>query len=277
MSCHMYKTLMRIFTFFLLLVLLSTTTTYAQQRKVKKQIEKKGIIYNKEMTFGGKIASNGWGFYMNTGKIINIHKTRLWMIEFSDIRHPKEKKQSADFNLAISGFDSPRDFYYGKQNEFFTLRAAFGYKKNIAEKAKKNGVNLALVYMGGISLGFLKPYYLDLAYITQVNDSTFIVEAKSERYNDDPENGNAQKFLNWYEIIGASRYSKGFKQLQPVPGAFIKLGLNFEWGSRDAFITAMEVGVAADIYYKNIPIMINQPQRPFFMNAYLSFELGRRR
>jgi hypothetical protein len=61
-----------------------------------------------------------------------------------------------------------------------------------------------------------------------------------------------------------------------VPGAFVKLGLNFEWGSRDAFITSLEAGVAADVYYRNIPIMINQPQRPFFIAAYLSFEMGKR-
>lgn len=261
---------------FLLLLVFSTTGTYAQQRKVKKEIAKKGIIYNKEMTFGAKLLSNGWGLYMNHGKIININKTRLWTVEIADIKHPKEKKQAADFNLAISGFDSPRDFFYGKQNEFFTIRAGFGYKKNLAEKAKKKGVNLALTYMGGISLGFLKPYYLDLAYITQINDSTFIVEAKSERYNDNPENGNAQKFLNWYEIIGASKFGKGLSQIQPVPGAFLKLGLNFEWGARDAFITAMEAGVSADVYYRNIPVMINQPQRPFFVAAYLSFEIGKR-
>lgn len=266
---------MRITVLFLLL-LVASTATYAQQRKVKKEIEKKGIIYNKEITFGAKLASNGWSLYMNKGKILNIRKTRLWMIEIADIRHPKEKKQAADFNLAISGFDSPRDFFYGKQNEFFTLRAAFGYKKNIAEKAKKNGVNVALTYMGGISLGFLKPYYLDLAYISQINDSTYVIEAKSERYNDNPENGNAQKFLNWYEIIGASKFGKGFKEIRPVPGAFVKLGLNFEWGSRDSFITALEAGVAADVYYRNIPIMINQPQRPFFIAAYISFELGKR-
>lgn len=261
-----------------LLVLLMAigTAGYAQQRKVKKEIEKKGIIYNDEITFGAKLLSNGWGLYMNKGKILNIRKTRLWMVEIADIKHPKEKKQSADFAFAISGYDSPRDFYFGKQNEFFTLRAAFGYKKNIAEKARKNGVNVAFTYMGGVSLGILKPYYLQLAYLSQINDSTLALEVRDEKYNDDPENGNAMNFLNWNGIIGAAKYGKGFKEIRPVPGAFVKLGLNFEWGGRDSFITALEAGVAADVYYRNIPIMINQPQRPFFVAAYISFELGKR-
>ncbi len=259
----------------LLLVSLSPAA-FAQQRKIKKEIEKKGIIYRSEVTFGAKLLSNGWGLYMNKGKILNIYKTRLWFVEIADIKHPKEKKQAADFNLALSGYDSPRDFYYGKQNEFFTLRAAFGYKKNIAEKARKNGVNVAFTYMGGVSLGFLKPYYLQLAYINFINDSTLTLEVRDEKYNPSLENGNAQTFLSWYNIIGAGKYGKGFKEIRPVPGAFVKLGMNFEWGARDGFITALEAGVAADVYYRNIPIMINQPQRPFFLAAYISFELGKR-
>lgn len=250
---------------------------FAQQPVITPVPEKKGVIYNKEFTFGAKLTSNGWGVSSSVGKILNIHRTRLWYFEFADIRHPKEKKQSAELSIYSPGFDSPRDFYYGKQNDFFVMRVGFGYKQNLAEKARRNGVNLSMVYMGGLSLGFLKPYYLKLAYFVQSPGDTIVtLESRTEKYNDDPVNGNAEQFLNWRNILGAAPYGKGFKEIEPVPGAFGKFALNFEWGARDNFITALEAGVIIDVYYKKIPIMILENNKPFFCSVYLGFQIGKR-
>ncbi|MDX2002764.1 MAG: hypothetical protein SFW35_10050 [Chitinophagales bacterium] len=255
-----------------ILILLIGLPSIAQVPLSMRDPKKKGIIYRKEFTFGAKIASNGWGVVFNTGKILNIKRTRLFEFELADIKHPKEKKQSAELGFWSLPVGSPKDFYYGKQNEFFTIRAGFGYRRNIAEKAEKNGVNLSLVYLGGISLGFLKPYYLDLAY--PIDSAGDIAEVRSEKYGD---NNNQAKFTNWYEIVGASGFGKGFKELEPVPGVYAKLALNFEFGSRDNFITALEGGFMADIYYKKVPIMINQDNNFLWMQAYLSLHIGKRK
>lgn len=251
----------------------------APQVKKPGQEESKGILYNKEFSFGARLASNGWGIFAETGKIINIYRTRVFQFEVADIRHPKEKKQSAEILPLAGGISSPRDFYFGKQNEFFVLRAGFGYKRNIAEKAQKSGVKLALVYVGGVSLGILKPYYLELAHFEPVpgDTNTYQLTAVSERYEDNPETGNADRFLNWWEILGASPYGKGFNKMGVVPGVYGKFALNFEWGARDNFITALEAGVMADIYYKRVPIMIKAENKPFFFAAYISVQVGRRK
>ena len=269
-------------TFLIILLSIAMCSGAIAQRQVKGDApppptNKKGIIYKKEWTIGAKISSNGWGVNGDFGKILNIRKTRMFYFEFGDIIHPKEKKQSAELNLLSTGISNPRDFYFGKQNDFFLLRAAFGYKQTIAEKANKSGVRLSVVYMGGISLGFLKPYYLELAYFVQnPADSTFQLISRSEKYNDDPENGNADKFMNWYEILGASPYGKGFNEIEPVPGGYLKVGLDFEWGTRDGFITSLEAGVTMDAYYKRVPIMINARNNFVFFGAYLGLHIGRR-
>lgn len=271
-------------TTFSILCLCLFTTGLMAQYQVKQEGEpapgttqKKGIVYNKEFSFGANLASNGWGVWGETGKILNIYRTRVFQFEFSDIRHPKEKRQSAELNILNSTVSSPRDFYFGKQNEFFVLRAGFGYKRNIAEKARKNGVKLSILYVGGVSIGVLKPYYLELAYFVEnPADSSFVVETRTERYEDNPETGNADKFLNWREILGAAPFAKGFNELSIVPGVYGKVALNFEWGARDNFITALEAGIKADIYYKRVPIMIIDDNRPFFFAAYVSFQVGKR-
>lgn len=262
-----------------MILFICTAQLFAQTNNNAKFIEQdraKGLIYKKEFTVGAKITSNGWGITANVGKIINIHKTRIFEFEFNGIKDPKERKQSAQFNLLGNTFGTPKDFYFGKQNEFFNLKVGFGYKYNIAEKAEKSGVALTLAYSAGFSLGLLKPYYLDLAYFTPLNDSTYLVDVRSEKYNADTATGNAQTFLNWYNIVGASGFGKGLSEIKPVPGLYGKVALNFEWGARDNLITALEAGVTADFYYKKVPIMINAPNHFMFWSVFLSFQIGRR-
>ena len=243
----------------------------------KRNNSLKGIVYKKEWTMGAKLTSNGWGLTANFGKILNIRNTRIFEFEFAQIKDPREKKQNAQFNLFTSQLGSPKDFYYGKQNEFFTIRAGFGYKHNIAEKAEKSGVALNLVYVGGVELGLLKPYYLDLAYITQLDSVTYLLDIKTEKYNSDPVKGNAAKYLDWYSIVGSSGFGKGLNEIKPIPGLYAKLALNFEWGKKDNFITAIEGGAMADIFFWKAPIMINQTNRFIFMNAYVAIQFGKRK
>jgi len=250
------------------------------QAKYIKEDRKKGLIYKREFTIGGKITSNGWGITANVGKILNIHNTRIFEFEFDGIKDPRQEKQSAansyvgSYLATILG--TPKDFYYGMQNQFFTLRAGYGYKYNIAEKAEKSGVALDFVYVGGVTLGLLKPYYLQLEYLTQIDSNDYSVQVQSERYNPNPTTGNAQTFLDWNSIFGASGFGKGLNEIQPLPGIYGKAALNFEWGAKDNFITALEAGVALDLYYKKVPIMIDQTNHFMFWNVFLAFQLGKR-
>ena len=133
---------MRIFALLILLSIISLTT-FSQKRQAKREIEKKGIIYNNEMSFGARLYSNGWGFFGERSKILNIYKTRVIQFGFAAMKNYKEKKQSPQIthvNASCSFQDSPKDFYFGKQNSFFTLRAGYGFRKTIADKAEPPAV-----------------------------------------------------------------------------------------------------------------------------------------
>jgi hypothetical protein len=258
----------------LTLLLFMAFPVLAQQNKAKKEIQKKGIIYNREFSGGGYIATNGWGIFVEKGKILNIKRTRLFYFGFGELRDFRLRKQKAEYGFFGSaiGNESPKDFYFGKQNNFYTFRAAFGYKRTLADKAEKNGVRVSLSYMGGLSLGILKPYYLNIAYQVQSSDpryDTYVVRA--QKYSDDKE-----KFTDWFSIAGASGFKYGLSEIRPVPGVFAKMGLNFDWSRNEEYQIALETGVMADIYYKRIPIMISE-NKPYFVGAYISFQFGKRR
>jgi hypothetical protein len=259
----------------IILSLIFSLQLFAQQKKAQKEIEKKGIIYNREFSGGVFMATNGYGFFLEKGKILNIKTTRLLYFGFGDLRNLRLRKQKAEygfFGTAI-GNDSPKDFFFGKENNFYALRFAFGYKKVLADKAEKNGVRVSLSYMGGLSLGILKPYYLNIAYLVDDSDPRVLkYDKRAQKYSDDE-----VKFIDWYSIAGASGFRYGLKEIKPVPGLFGKFGLNFDWSAKEENEMALEVGIMGDFYYKRIPIMISSRNKPFFLGAYVSFQYGKRK
>jgi hypothetical protein len=246
----------------------------SQQRKAMKQIQKKGIVYNREFSGGGYIATSGWGLYLEKGKILSVKRTRLLYFGFGELRDLRLRKQNAEYGFFASaiGNESPRDFFFGKQNNFYALRAAFGYKTVLADKAEKNGVRVSFSYIGGLSLGILKPYYLNIAYPIPSNDPRYDYYVyRRQKYSDDKE-----KFTDWFSIVGASGFRYGLNEISPVPGIFLKTGLNFDWSRNEEYQVALETGVMADVYYKEIPVMISD-NKPYFVGVYISFQFGKRR
>lgn len=225
------------------------------------RIDPRDYQYKHEASGGLRLQTTGFTVFGEFGWIKDIYRTRLLQVEYSyyiDFRQKKQKAQAA----------SERDYIFGLQNRFHVIRAAYGFKRTIADKAARNGVRLSAIFFGGVSLGLLKPYYLNL--IQPTTDGTRKILA--ERYSE----ANADRFLNHDSIAGAAPVRYGLNQMQPVVGAHIKAGLDFDWGTKDEFVKALEAGVMFDVYYKRLPIMVNNSNRFFQAAFYISFQFGKR-
>ncbi|MFK8104977.1 MAG: hypothetical protein AB8G15_20835 [Saprospiraceae bacterium] len=228
----------------------------------------KGIIYDKELTFDARFHTNGLAFAVNYGRIKTYYLTKYYHFELGRISHPKEFKQSYD----IPNINSPgnsRSFIFGKQNDFFVLRAGYGIKRYYSEKAKKRGLAVGMTYEFGPSLGILKPYYLEFNRVQDNTNNPIIV---SERYTPETE----ASFLNVNTIHGAAPFTKGLGEISVIPGIHAKIAAHFDWGAFDEFVKAIEAGIMIDVYPKKVPIMVSEENRPFFVNLYLSLQLGKR-
>ncbi|OJV26770.1 MAG: hypothetical protein BGO32_07910 [Bacteroidetes bacterium 37-13] len=223
-------------------------------------------VYTREMSGGGRLQTNGFSLFLEYGFIKNIFKTRIIQLEYQYFMDYKLKK----IKSVPIGKDSGTDYFYGLQNKFHTIRINYGVRRMIAEKARRNGVRLSFMAMGGFSLGLMVPYYLDLKY--QPDGIGGAYEIRSERYSE----ANRDKFLDKQSINEASPIGKGFTKIEPVPGVHGKLGLNFDFGTRDEFVKEIEAGVMADIFYKPLPLLINDQNRFYKFGAYISFQFGKR-
>lgn len=230
----------------------------------------RGVLYQKEFSVEPFLQSNGLSLMLNFGEIKKYYLTRYYTLGFGILRHPKEYRQNANFQSSLSIFKNSNAFVFGKQNSLYTLRGGFGEKRYLSEKAKRKGISVGINYGGGISLGLVKPYYLDLIRFEEDGTSDFLSSESLSEENEDI-------FTDITRIFGSSKWTRGFSELNVVPGFYGKFGVHFSIGAFDKFVKAVEAGIMADIYTKKIPIMIGDDNSAYFVNLYLSLQFGRRK
>jgi hypothetical protein len=234
--------------------------------ELMKQYEEGSLIYSKQSAFGFKLNTDGWGVFYEHGKYKTITKTNLWWLEAGERKSPKEEKVTTGEDLGNGFILIGNPYIFGKQNNFYFLKAGFGQQLLIGGKGNKNGVAVSGIYGGGISLGYLKPYYLN------VQDQN-TGDTRDIKYDD----STRAEFLDPNLITGATGFTKGFGQGDFVPGVFGRVALRFDYGRYNEFLSALEVGVNAEYYSKDMPIMIDNPAKKFFFNGYIAIEFGRRK
>jgi len=236
--------------------------------------QEKGIIYDKETTVDFKLHTNGASIGLNFGTLETFYKTRYWHVEIGELKHPRETRQSR--NLNTGGFGgSFRSYIFGKQNNFFVVRGGFGEKRYLSEKARRKGVAVGYSYEAGPSIGILKPYYLVLRYVSEDFGRP---NYRSERFSQE----NADRFLNNSSIFGADSFTRGLGEISVLPGIHGKFALHFDAGAFDELVKAVEAGVMFDLYFREVPIMVETPaiedsdNRSFFLNLFVTLQLGKR-
>lgn len=220
---------------------------------------------HREIFIGGGIHTRGFQITAGYSIIDRSRRTKSFFAEFGEIKHPKENRQSYE-GLSGSGSGSSA-FIYGKRNHLYMTRIGYGEKFYLSAKNTRL-VSLGFTYAAGISIGMIRPYYLDLIYRDNGGRPNII----AERYNE----SNRIKFLNPQEVSGPSGAAYGWDELGIRPGLFAKAGLLIDWGAYDNVVKAMEVGVSADFYTEDIPMMIFEENTPIFVNLYFNVYLGHR-
>lgn len=228
----------------------------------------RGILYSTERSIDLLLHTNGFSLSYNWGEIKKYYLTRFYHVGFGIVKHPKEYRQAVNFQSSNFLLKSSSAFAYGKQNNLLVLRAGIGEKRYFSEKALRKGVAVGISYEGGISLGLLKPYYLNLSRVEPSGTQTIVAEKYSEE--------NADVFLDVNRIYGSASFFKGFNEMKITPGLHGRIGAHFSKGAFDQGVRALEVGIQFDAYFQRVPIMIIENNLPFFLNGYISLQLGKR-
>ncbi len=247
-----------VFTAFFFAGILLATQALSQVNPNEYQEEPK-ILMKHEWGFGVQLHTAGWGIDYRRGTNITASKKRFFEGEIVNIRHPKEIRSVNPY------FDNAKSFFYGKLNSVTVLRGGTGRQRILFAKAEKEGVEVRLLYSGGISLAMAKPVYLYILYPTAFEGEYELIE---EKY--DPE----RHFID--NIYGRAPFTSGFNGIKPYPGAYAKTGLSFEYGTDTDNIRCLEAGICFDAYAKEIPIMAYSDNSALYLNFYVNWLFGKR-
>lgn len=261
---------------FIGLAILVTLPSFAQKTKKERREERKqrinelikqeeeGVIaYHKHTAFGIKLTTDGYGGFLEFGRAKSVKKALLFQLDISERKHAKEDKQT---NIAIP--TSP--FVYGKINYFYPVKLGVQQQILLGNKTNRNGVSVTGNIGGGISLGLLRPYFLEVNDVANGN-------RKFIRY----EGSDSSLFVSSGDLqslqVSGSGLGKGWGNIKVTPGAYAKLGLRFDYGKFNEMLNAVEVGISGEIYTKKIPQIVYSSYKQFFFSAYVAIMFGKRK
>lgn len=220
-----------------------------------KMEEEGELVFRKHSIFGFKANTDGYGLSYEMGRFKSARVTNIYQLELNEKKHKQEKKLNS-----FNGLEFNSVILY-KLNNFYQFKLGMGQQRIIGGKGNKNGVAVAAVYAGGLSLGLLKPYLIE-------------VDVNGKRFN-----SSYPTILdsNYTDIIGAAGFTKGWNELSIKPGLHAKAALRFDYGRFNETVTGIEVGVNAEYYTGKIPQMQDTEQKQFFFNGYITILLGKRK
>ena len=261
--------LVLLFLFELQLFAQDSTVVSGGSKKMKKERinaiakqEEEGVLdYNKHFAAGFKIINDGYGGFLEFAKTRSLKRSLIFQMELTERKSMKEEKLQNPYYQSTA-------FVFGKINFFYPLKLGLQEELLLGNKGNKNGVNVSANFGGGISLGLLRPYMLQVdkgninydMVTFNSTDSLYYLYDDSATY-----------------VAGGPSFSQGWKNLKVTPGLYAKSALRFDYGKYNEMINALEVGITAEYYTKDIPLMVRIDQKRLFMGIYAAILFGKRK
>lgn len=215
------------------------------------------VLMKQEFTGGAMIHTQGWGLLLRRAKNKTFLHKRLFELEAVSMEHPKE------IRTVNQGVDNANGYVYGELNQVAVTRLGYG-RHNVLYAKFDKGVEIRYLYIGGFSMAWAKPIYLDIAHWS----NGVLQYVSTERY--DPKNPDH----NQNNILGKSSPFRGIDKMRFYPGIYGKVGFSFEYGRRQKAVRSLEAGMIIDYYIQDVPMMANIKNAPYFLTFYLGFNFG---
>ena len=214
------------------------------------------ILRKQEFTGGGVLHSQGWGLILRRSKNKTFRRKRVIELEAVSMEHPKELRSVNPY------YENTSSYIYGELNQIVVTRLGYG-RHNVMYAKFDKGVEVRYLYIGGMSVAWAKPIYLEIGYPSIPYD--YIT---TERY--DPE----RHFVD--NIFGRASEFKGIDKMRLYPGIYGRFGFSFDYAKQQKNIASIETGVIIDYYIQDVPMMAKIDNDPYYLTFYVSLQFGTR-
>lgn len=209
------------------------------------------IFYRNENSLALLLNSNGLGFNYRYGRRVDAKRKNIFDIEAVWIKHPKEVKITDLYY---------NKFVFGKLNSFYNIRLGIGRQKEMFEKYDIGGIALILFYQTGLSIGLLKPIYYE--YYDVARRESYLMKFEDN-------------IIFRYFTVNQAPFEEGLDETKLVLGGFAKLGLQFDFGKKNKYLNAFEIGTTIDVMSKKIEIMATEDNNQVFLSLFLAIRIGK--
>ncbi|MCQ2959160.1 MAG: hypothetical protein MJ198_03110 [Bacteroidales bacterium] len=206
------------------------------------------ILFSDDYSCFIGLNTNGFGFGYRYGKYVDYLHKNIYTIQFANLRSPKEIRLSSATGMTI----------YGKSNNVGCFHFLIGRKSEKFSKFDKNSVAIYWTYNGGFALAIEKPTYYHVLY----PDGKDIIEKFDESV---------------YTKYGKASFSYGLNELKFVPGLIATTSAEFNFSSRNAYTSSVEIGTNLQTYLRKINLMCNDENSWYFVTLFVNLHFGKLR
>lgn len=214
------------------------------------------VLRKQEFTGGGVLHSQGWGLILRRSKNKTFMRKRVIELEAVSMEHPKELRSVNPY------YENTRSYNYGELNQIVVTRLGYG-RHNVMYAKFDKGVEVRYLYIGGLSVAWAKPIYLEIGYPAIPYEYV-----ATERY--DPE----RHFVD--NIYGRASDLTGIDKMRLYPGMYGRFGFSFDYAKRQKNISSIETGIIIDYYIQDVPMMAKIDNDPYYLTFYVSLQFGTR-
>ncbi|MFN4298487.1 MAG: hypothetical protein ACK4EX_02025 [Thermaurantimonas sp.] len=238
-----------------ILLVWTSITSVAQQ---PNSADYKRLVYDNDFTVGIQLHTRGYGISFRRSFYPTNFRKYGFEADLVNLRHEKEVKS---FGI-LPG--NSRGFVLNKINSFYALRAGYFHEKILYDRYDQNGIIVSWLIAGGASIGFLKPVYIEVE-----NPETTFGPDKIliRRYNPVEPQQN---------ILGQASFFQGIGETAIEPGIYLKSSFIFDYFGTDEVIKAIEIGIIADVFRRQIPIFYDYINPSFFFQLFFNVNFGKR-
>lgn len=220
------------------------------------------VLLKQEFTGGAMIHTQGWGLLIRRAKNKTFLRKRLFELEAVSMEHPKEVKTVNPY------YENANSYNYGELNQVVVTRLGYG-RHNVLYAKFDKGVEIRYLYVGGFSLAWAKPIYLEIGYPTIPYEYV-----ATERYDPEKADENGNLLHTQDNIYGRSSVFRGIDKMQFYPGIYGKFGFSFEYARKQKSVRSLEAGIIIDYYIQDVPMMARIDNDPYYLTFYLAFNFG---
>lgn len=191
--------------------------------------------YRDEYHVGLNLNTNGGLIGGVSGKQIRHlyqNKYRMFTLDLVNVKHDQEQRYPSAYTGNL--------YVIKKQNYFFVIRPSYGREYVLFKRAPDEGVQVNGAIGGGLSLGVLKPYFINYDYSKGRDQS----DVRSEPFMPGHHDNEPAR------IVGRGSIFSGIGQSSIVPGLNLRGSLNFQFGNSGRTVSGIEVGGVVEGFFK---------------------------